>query len=432
MSSAAVTLLVAFGIIRWQAPQLLGLPHDLHLVQLNRSVPPFYEGIFRQEDLLAKEFILKDPLTRVRAKPLYAVTKIGGPHDLLGFRNRSIANIVDVVVIGDSQTYGNNAVLEENWPNQMQKFLKDRQSKTYAMAVGGWCAVQYLDMFNKAILFQPKLVVVAFYSGNDPLESFHMVYGNKHWSDLIPDSILTAADAPRVSTPVPESEMWAVSFNDGVKTIFSPNLRLASNMDHPAVQAGYGIMLNVAERIANLSRQVNIDVIFTIIPTKELVYSKKVQSEGLDPPQVYATLVERESENIKWFARHIGKLSNVVYVDVVEPMQLAALMSDNLYLQDINGHPDASGYRVIGKSIANRSKTFLSEYGLYGVQENGKNYRIVLINEQGGWFFSSMDLVKENGWPEGNIPILSASDFSRLTIKGIIREVDKVRFGPVI
>ena len=42
----------------------------------------------------------------------------------------------------------------------------------YSMAVGGWGAVQYLDMFTKAARFRPHTVIIAFYSGNDPLESF--------------------------------------------------------------------------------------------------------------------------------------------------------------------------------------------------------------------------------------------------------------------
>ena len=137
VGSVAISLLLAFGIIRWQAPQLLGLPHDLKLVQIDKAVPPFFESVFRRDDFLSANYFISDPLTRVRPKPLQSETLRLGPNDLIGFRNRYIPNFADIVVIGDSQTYGNNALLEHNWPSQMRKFLESKQNETYSMAAGG-------------------------------------------------------------------------------------------------------------------------------------------------------------------------------------------------------------------------------------------------------------------------------------------------------
>jgi len=99
-----VTLLAALGIIRWVAPGLLGVPTDLQLVQLDEQLPPFYEGVFRRDKGEAGELMLKDPLTRVRARPfLHDMQPVTyGPHDLLGFRNYAVPGVVDVVTIGDS------------------------------------------------------------------------------------------------------------------------------------------------------------------------------------------------------------------------------------------------------------------------------------------------------------------------------------------
>lgn len=119
-----VTLILALGIIKWQAPRLLGLPSDLELVQIDKAVPPFYSGVFRWDDMRSGEFLVKDPLTRVRARPFHSETVSAGPHNLLGFRNRAIHSIADIVVIGDSQTYRNNPVLEQNWPSQMRDLLR--------------------------------------------------------------------------------------------------------------------------------------------------------------------------------------------------------------------------------------------------------------------------------------------------------------------
>src|SRR5688500_6186278 len=105
---------------------------------------------------------VKDPHVRLRGKPLRARDLKGGPHDVLGFRNHQVPNVADVVVIGDSQTYGNNVLLEENWPYYMLQAIEERPT-IYSMATGGWAAVQYLDMFTKSLLFRPHVIVIAFY-----------------------------------------------------------------------------------------------------------------------------------------------------------------------------------------------------------------------------------------------------------------------------
>ncbi len=112
----------------------------------------------------------------MRGNPLYPAHGTLGPHDLLGFRNHAVPRMAELVIIGDSQTYGNNAVLSDNWPNQLARALNRPADDVYSMAVGGWGAVQYLAMFEKGLRFQPRVIVIAFYSGNDPLDSFHMAY----------------------------------------------------------------------------------------------------------------------------------------------------------------------------------------------------------------------------------------------------------------
>jgi hypothetical protein len=138
-ASALSTLLLGIGLIRWLAPGLLGVPTDLQLVKVSKTLPPFFEGVFREESEREPEgFLLNDPYTKVRGRPLnLAIGGLGeGPNDLLGFRNRGVPNVADVVVLGDSQTYGNNAVLDENWPSQLAGLLKARRATVYNMALG--------------------------------------------------------------------------------------------------------------------------------------------------------------------------------------------------------------------------------------------------------------------------------------------------------
>ncbi len=292
--STVLTLAVCLALLRWLAPGLLGAPMEMKIVQSDEKLPPFFEAVFGGEGASMDEFLLQDPVTRVRGKPLYPAHGTLGPHDLLGFRNHVVPRIADLVIIGDSQTYGNNAVLLDNWPSQMARSLNRSADDVYSMAVGGWGAVQYLSMYDKAVRFRPRVLVVAFYSGNDPLDSFHMAYWRDEWARLRPDTGIRAEDSPPVTYPTPRDQWWEALFSDGTGTIFTPTLRLASNSDHPVIHAGWGVMANVALEILRKSHASGIRVLFTIIPTKELVYAGKVAQQGLTPPHDYSELVKGE------------------------------------------------------------------------------------------------------------------------------------------
>lgn len=431
LGSAIVALLVVLGLIRWLAPELLGGPTDLQLVQLDEKVPAYYRGIFQNDDSSDGEFLLKDPLTRVRARPLYPRYRGLGPHDILGFRNAGVPVAADIVTIGDSMTYGNNAFLEQNWPSFMAVNLQRDDINVYNMSTGGWAAVQYLDMFRHALALQPRVVVVAFYTGNDPLESFQMVYGNEHWAALIPDPALSAGDVPAVSMESEADEQWDVVFRDGVHAVFTPRYRLASNDEHPAVAAGYAIMANVAARIGELAQLKGVKVIFTIIPTKELVYARKVAAEGLDAPAQYDRLVMLEQQRIDGLRGQLERLAGVRYVDTLAALQQAALGDINLYPEQGNGHPVSSGYEVIGKALVQAVGESLppARSGLYALMYDDA-FRVLLVNHEGAWYFNDLSLLEANGWPPEELQTIELRDIVKLPHRGIVSEVDPARFGP--
>lgn len=432
LGSAIVTLLAALGLIRWLAPELLGGPADLQLVQLDEKVPAYYRGIFRDDDSSSDgEFLLKDPLTRVRARPLYPRYKQLGPHDILGFRNTAVPVAADIVTIGDSMTYGNNAVLEQNWPSYLAENLTQDHINVYNMSTGGWGAVQYLDMFSHALAFRPRVVVVAFYTGNDPLESFQMVYGNEHWQSLIPDPLLSADDIPAVALAAAVEDQWDGVFRDGVHTVFTPRYRLASNDEHPVVTAGYSIMAGVAARIAGLAQENAVKLIFTVIPTKELVYAARVEAEGLDAPAEYNHLVASERRRIADLRGRLELLPGVRYVDLLEPLQRAALGKDRLYPDTLNGHPVAAGYRIIGLELARGIDDLLpaSPCGLYALMDDD-SFNVLLVNREGVWYFNSFDLIEANGWPAAELQTIELRDILDLSHRGVVDVVDPARFGP--
>lgn len=433
VSIVVVTTAIVLAIVRWLAPGLLGISIDLQMVQVAKEVPPFFDNVFREEDHQTDEFLINDPLTGIRAKPLFVgQSGIRGPHDLLGFRNNGIPNHADVVVLGDSQTYGNNAVLEQNWPSQMRPFFAPKRAVVYSMAVGGWGGVQYLDMFDKAKVFQPRVVVVAFHTGNDPLETLLLTYSVDKWSFLRPGPQPSDEGFAGASWPPPKSEWWPVRFRDGVKTIFTPILRYTSNQDHPKVHTGYKIMARVAELISKKAAESSTRVAFTIIPTKELVFLRKIQQDGLEPIQDYLNLVAAEAGNIERLADSIRSLPGAIYVDVVKPLQNAALGPVNLYMKGPDGHPMPAGYRVIARAVARQIEPFLPQpsRGLVALQLGKKRFQLLVLTERGYWTFAARELVQANGWDDGEVHAVQRRDIEGLPTLGTIDEVDPARFGP--
>ena len=107
---------------------------DLQVVQLDEKAPPFYEALFANDGR-----VKNDPLTMTRMRRFVPENvEYGGPFDALGFRNRAVPIVADVVALGDSQTVGRNATLDWSWPALLAEKLPVKQPLVYNMASGGW------------------------------------------------------------------------------------------------------------------------------------------------------------------------------------------------------------------------------------------------------------------------------------------------------
>lgn len=432
VGSVAVTLAVALGLIRWLAPQLLGVPVDLRLVSEARELPPFYEGVFRADDARQGGLILQDPVAKVRALPLYPDVLLAGPHDVLGFRNFSVPATADIVVIGDSQTYGVNSRLEQNWPSQMAQRLHAKRAAVYAMATGGWAAPQYLQMLPNALRLRPRLVVAAFYSGNDAAETYNLVYGAERWKDLRQGPPPSRKDLPQAKFPPAPADIWRIAVAAGAETGLTPRLRLASNdRAYPAVHAGWRSMAEAARRMAKLAQEAKVPLLVTLVPSKELVYAERAAATAGVPAE-YRQLVHDEAANIAEFAAAM-KAAGVRYVDLLVPMQAAAREGRlALYPANENGHPIAGGYWLIGMEIARAADEFLpaAPRGLVSVRY-GNAYAEFLVNDEGAWLASS-EMLEQNGWQERTPVEAQERDLATTPMRGPLRTVDRKRFGPEI
>lgn len=367
LAATLIALAAGLMLIRWAAPGLLGIGKDLQVVQLSKAIPAFYDNVFRDGKAGPDGYILQDPMTMIRAPVLYPERLGIGPNDVLGFRNRGVPNVADVITIGDSQTYGNNAILEDNWPSHMQRSLAAKKPIVYNMSTGGWGAVQYFAAFEHALRFQPVAVVVAFYTGNDPLESVIAARNIEHWKFLLDSDESIDATFPVVGKSeellkVPShANDWSVDLGPGISTSFSPGVRAMSNDPSSAsAMAGFRVMAKVGKLIAERGRLAGVKVFITVIPTKELAYKTLLDQIGVRQREDYAQLVHNEQRNIAAFAAYFQASASTPYIDLVAPLQAAIGTQPAGIYPRVDGHPWPEGYRVIGTTIARQLDSVLT------------------------------------------------------------------------
>lgn len=445
--SVCATLLVALGLIRWLAPGLLGagVPVDRQVVRLSREVPPYYENTFKtREDTdaaNAQSNLINDPVVGHRPFGLVPENSLGvenmnAPFDLLGFRNRAVPVVADVVVIGDSQTVGVNATVDENWPGLLRDHLGRRAPVVYNMSVGGWGGVQYLAMTGPALALRPRVIVVAYYTGNDPIDALHMAYDFEPWRDL--RSAERAPERPPSAWPPRKADAWNAVFPDGLKLTFTPRSRLSANdRAYPGTAEGYRILAETGRRIARAAVAAGVKPVFTILPTKELAYATRVARDGLAAPEDYRHLIADETANVAELARALKAIPGAAYVDAVGPLQQAALGRRPTYPPGWDGHPRPAGYEVIARALAPTVGPLLPDPPAPGLLIEAKadapdQGDVVLLRYGGVWRFADKEAFETNGWPFAidKLPRHTERDLAGMPFLGYITHADPARFGP--
>ncbi|MCB9030030.1 MAG: hypothetical protein H6619_03190 [Deltaproteobacteria bacterium] len=400
-------------------------PQDMKVVQLDQKIPAFYDSVFRTTDFNSTSLVIVDPIVGVRGKPFLNYYKGLGPHDALGFRNVNVPRVADIVTIGDSQTYGNNVLISDNWPSLLTKELPDKQSTVYNMSIGGWAAPQYLDAFKKALFFQPKVIVVAIYTGNDFHESYKTAYSIAGWKPLRPSTELTIDNLPKVAFPPPKSERQKVIFNDGYETEFTIEHRLVGNdRSEPAILAGVQIVKNVIDRIAALASKVSgVKVFVTIVPTKETVYSKRVKQENIQLPDKYNLLVTDEGKNSDEIKAFIQTKPNLTYIEIAKALIENATSYSAFYPENENGHPNEAGHGLIAKVISEAIKPSLDQMlsGLIKVLSDHNEYDFYYIKDGMMWFVNSELIENKNSISE-----IKLRELALFTPKGVIRTKSEI------
>jgi len=330
-------------------------------------------------------------------------------HDDRGFRNTHRPDRVDIVALGDSNTYAHGVSREESWPQQLQK-LSSRS--TYNMGIGGFGPWEYHQLLDEAIELNPKRIIIGFYSGNDLMNAYFATYISGKASrfastdQAVLDRLKTAEQGAawkgrgnrrsrggastsfmsrhvqlyrlartcyrnlkssrskrnrkkllsweyykRIASQKNPGDRYAFE-SKGLRTVLTPNHRLTGvNLSNPRVSEGLRVTLDWFGRI-NQRRPPDCQVIILFIPIKESVYWPLAHDHQAIPAQ-WQIVVDAEAE---LRARTMAYLDEqgIAYIDALPALQQSLRDGKAPYCIDSDGHPNAVGHKVIAKLLASR------------------------------------------------------------------------------
>lgn len=313
--------------------------------------------------------------------------------DEWGFRNKKVPSRAEIVAIGDSHTYGNNAAMADSWPYVTAR-LTGRS--VYNLGLGGYGPNQYYYLLKTlAVKLKPRWVVCALYLGDDFENAFLMTYGREYWSFLrkghwagveadiwkTPDGgnwhrtmrvwlsensviyrllvhgsvfgelkgasqIRQAAqgeDRTTTSLIVPES---------GIQEAFRP-VSIRDRLDEriSAVREGMRITMQLLSLMDKTCRENGCQLVVVLIPTKETVFADYLlRAPQLHLREVVAELIIHEEKARKRLGDFLTQ-AGIPYVDTLPALRRE--VAGRLYTRsDRDMHPGRNGYKVIGEAVA--------------------------------------------------------------------------------
>jgi len=339
---------------------------------------------------------LDDPVLGYRAVPG------SGENDARGHRNERALERASVVALGDSQTWGVNAEIDEAWP----AVLAERSAKpVYNMGRGGYAVLQYLHQVDAALRLEPEWIVVALYFGNDLYEAYSIAYDlDAHAARRHPDAVVRAriensyypdvqrmffdrvlyqrssvrplrwleentalgtmlARLLRRPADANADRAWAAEHpGDGfvydrgsVSTVFHSSYRLAA-VDTSLEKIREGLRITreaLLELAARLEREPGTEVLVVLIPTKERIFARAVASSGLPTPPSFLESVEQEnlvSDDLVQVMRDRG----IRHLDLLPALEQAVARGEAIFPPNVDGHFTVEGYRLIADEVARR------------------------------------------------------------------------------
>jgi hypothetical protein len=334
-------------------------------------------------------------------------------HDANGFRNAKALAKADLVVLGDSMTYGDGVPVDRAWPQQLGRLAG---IQAYNMGVSGYGPVQSLSDVERALDLGPRVVLEAFTSANDLFDAFAMVYYRDDQPDLkttepqqkaaIQDAesrqtlreqidAVYSFRAPPVSSTadaVDDVKVWLSehvmiyrllrAMRDRLRasrevgdpraevdnypqdllasgptvlpTIFTPRYRLAAaQLEDPRILEGLQISLRAMERMRQRVAERGGCFAVVMIPTKEYVYGSAAAEGAANTPARASFVALLQQEEAIWtrMRQHLDD-KGIPFVEVAPGLSRQLRQGGAVFPASSDGHPTTLGHDAIAQAVA--------------------------------------------------------------------------------
>jgi lysophospholipase L1-like esterase len=330
-----------------------------------------------------------------------------GGHDAKGFRNDAVPEQVEIVAIGDSQTWGVNARRSEAWP---QTLAKISGRSVYNMGLGYYGPVQYWVLVDEALELSPKVIIVSLYFGNDIWGAYQMIYHREQhaqfrlnsapqelfqktidfqaqalwaentqfasqlqfsslavWNKWLIDHLAIARlldqrgwwPGNTIADKFYLDQAWAEAFpehgdvydNGEVRTVFSTAYRLlALDLNRPEIVEGLRITQEMLKLIKTKADETDVKLLVLLIPTKELVYAEAMQAQYGQLSPTYTAVTDMETQ-VHAKMLDFCKKSDLNCVDALPVLKAAVDGNEQLYPATIDDHLLPRGYFLLASAI---------------------------------------------------------------------------------
>jgi len=342
--------------------------------------------VLRPADYLSVEMVKDEVLGAVPSPH----TKAGG-FDAWGFRNREVPDTADIVVIGDSQTYGSAATMTDSWPYVLGRLTGRR---VYSMALGGYGPNQYLHLLKtKALSLKPRMIVVGLAMGDDFENAYLITYGLDHWAYLrtLPAEKVNFDiwEAPAAPTWHKKARIWltrhSVTYQiivhgpvlgrlygeieiqnarrlfDSASVLSVPGKNILeaflpreflrrNDQANPSIREGMRITFALLAEMNDICRNNHVEFLVAVIPTKEMVFSEYFDSDpNLALSDVLHRLVANEGIGREKLFAFLTE-AKIAYADALPALRRAA---ERKIFTRLAGdmHPNKDGYHVIAEAV---------------------------------------------------------------------------------
>ena len=281
-------------------------------------------------------------------------------HDSRGFRNPHALERADIVLLGDSHTYGTTVSPNDTWARVL---AAETGATVYNMAIPAWGPGQAAAFLPDALALKPKTILYGLFFGNDFIDALQVDGRSEQLSptllpcreDRVPTGVRTffrrsriygrARRLYRTVVPIPEAgdpEAGGAS----ALVIAAPFYLCHLDDSDPRLRAGIEITKSTLLTMARDARAADATFAVVLLPTKESVFAPRVAD--LEAHDGLAELVAAESR-LRDELTAVLRADDVPVLDVLPALRNAPRQP---YPVIRDQHPNAAGLRVIGLETA--------------------------------------------------------------------------------